>query len=285
MNAIDPHDVLAAIGVGDARAISPVTGGRDTTIWRVRRGEREYALRVFRAEQAAAAAREVAAMRAAGAGGVPVPAVAANGSWNGRPVLLVEWCPGRTLMAEIERRPWRTVALGRALGRQQAAIHRVGAPPELIAAPAWVDRMGLGQPDLRARLASDASALIHLDYHPFNVLTDGRDITAVIDWIDSRAGDPRADLARTYVILRLEPLPDAGPKGLAIELVRRLLAWAWLDGYRAAAGPVGGLRPFMAWAGIHLANNLAARLAKGERGVTAERVVGIRAWADRQLRA
>ncbi|WP_270181234.1 phosphotransferase family protein [Alkalihalobacillus sp. CinArs1] len=41
--------------------------------------------------------------------------------------------------------------------------------------------------------------LCHGDYHLFNLIQSDNDVT-VIDWVDSSAGDPRADVYRTYLL-------------------------------------------------------------------------------------
>lgn len=44
--------------------------------------------------------------------------------------------------------------------------------------------------------------LCHGDFHPFNVLMDEKnDETIIIDWVDASAGDIRADVYRTYLLL------------------------------------------------------------------------------------
>ncbi|WP_424475493.1 aminoglycoside phosphotransferase family protein [Oceanobacillus kimchii] len=44
--------------------------------------------------------------------------------------------------------------------------------------------------------------LCHGDFHPFNVLIDEKkDETIIIDWVDASAGDIRADVYRTYLLL------------------------------------------------------------------------------------
>lgn len=44
--------------------------------------------------------------------------------------------------------------------------------------------------------------LCHGDLHPFNVLIDEKkDETIIIDWVDASAGDIRADVYRTYLLL------------------------------------------------------------------------------------
>ena len=102
----DPIAILATLGVTDATAATPVSGGMDTAIWRVEAGGQTYALRVFRPDQANGCRREAAAMRAAGAAGLPVPILHAEGVWQDRPAMLLGWLPGRTLTAEFFARPW-----------------------------------------------------------------------------------------------------------------------------------------------------------------------------------
>ncbi|HLV34811.1 MAG TPA: hypothetical protein VKY59_06855, partial [Spirillospora sp.] len=64
-SSLDPHAILASLGILDAAGAHPVTGGADTAIWRVSWRDQVYALRVFRPEQTEACEREVQAMSAA----------------------------------------------------------------------------------------------------------------------------------------------------------------------------------------------------------------------------
>src|SRR5262245_66546610 len=107
----------------------------------------------MRSEQAAEARLEVAAMRAAAAAGIAVPRVEAETLWRGRPVMLLSWCPGRTVLAELRRRPGRAWSLSRALGRTQARLNRVEAPAELLeGGERWIGWAGDGESALQARL-------------------------------------------------------------------------------------------------------------------------------------
>lgn len=101
--ALDPLEILRAIGIEDPNSVTPVTGGMDTAIWRVGHRENLYALRVFRPEQAPGIARETAAMIAAAAAGIPVPRLVQQGVWNDRPVLLLGWSPGQTVAHDVAR--------------------------------------------------------------------------------------------------------------------------------------------------------------------------------------
>jgi aminoglycoside phosphotransferase (APT) family kinase protein len=273
MEGPEPADVLRALGAAAPERADRVAGGMDTALWRVEVGGRAFALRLFRAEQAAVAEREVAAMAAAAAGGVPVPRVEARGVWQERPALLLEWCSGRPLFEELARRPRSVWRLGRAFGRAQARLHRVNAPPGL---PSWLEWHGAPGPEVRAALegaAPRSDALLHLDYHPLNVLVDGRRVTAVIDWANARAGDPRADLARTLTILRLSPVPPRFAPVVGVMVA------GWRGGYEAEAGPVGEMAPFYAWAADVMARDLGPRA--GRAGLPEAQLERIRDWGAR----
>ena len=44
-------------------------------------------------------------------------------------------------------------------------------------------------------------SLVHMDYHPLNVMVDGVRVTGVIDWVNTDVGDRHLDAAMTAVIL------------------------------------------------------------------------------------
>jgi aminoglycoside phosphotransferase (APT) family kinase protein len=277
---LDPRVILEALGVTGAAEVSPVSGGAATSIWRVSRGGELYALRVFRAEQAASYRREIAAMRAAQAGGLPVPAIHASGSWRDRPAMLLGWCVGEPLIHTLRRQPGRTWRLGLAFGRMQAAIHAIAPAPSPELPPGeWIAWAGPDEQALEGRLRAvvkHARQLLHLDYHPLNVLTDGHAMTAVLDWTNARVGDPRADVARSYSILAIEP---SWPRWPHVTIFRWVLARAYLRGYERAAGPLGDMAPFYAWAGAVMVRDLAPRAARD--GVSLD---GVRRWTDTWMR-
>ncbi len=270
----------------DATRLVPISGGQDTAVWRVERPGGPCALRFFRPEQRPICDWEVAAMAAAAAGGIPVPTVYAQSLWRDRP-----------LARELAARPWRTWSLGFAFGRLHAAIHALQAPPALQQAPSWLERLGppeagdAADTRLRAALAtlSRRDALLHLDYHPLNVLVNGRQITAVLDWANARAGDPRADLARTYTLLRLAPWPPRHSlRSLAVAAARRLFERAWRHGYHRASGfafDPSQLAPYYAWAGRWLERELMRRLSPSTAGWIEPRdLLRIRRWTAYWLR-
>jgi aminoglycoside phosphotransferase (APT) family kinase protein len=280
---LDPTDILHSLGVvGPARTI-PVVGGADTLIWRVEAAGKVSALRLFRPEQAMMAQREVAAMAVAGSAGLPVPRVYAESVWRGRPVLHMSWMPGRPLRDELRSRPWRARALGGEFGRVQAAAHGISPPGALLAHPtpwiAWANPDDALRDCLRAA-ARGPDVLVHLDFHPMNVLVAGGPVSAVLDWANARIGDPRADLARTASILLFAPLDSGVPRPLG-GLLRRLFIAGWRRGYREVAGPMGGMAPFYAWAGEVMICDLTPRLGRPDLPwLNLQFLERVRQWTD-----
>ncbi len=112
--------------------------------------------------------READIMEHARAHGFPVPGVLEvldN-------ALVLEHLDGETMLAELRRRPWRIRGHARALAELH---HRLHAIP------------------------FEGERLLHLDFHPDNVLLSGRG-PVVIDWTNARAGEPSLDVAMTWVI-------------------------------------------------------------------------------------
>jgi aminoglycoside phosphotransferase (APT) family kinase protein len=270
--------------VQDIASVEQVLIGADTLIWRVEHEGMVSALRVFREEQLGTSRREIAAMRAASVAGIPVPEIRAQTLWHGRPVLLLSWCPGVMLLDAFEQYPWRIWSLSVSFGRMHARLHRAAAGSELShGAHSWIELVG---PDERAlqdqlrRLPLRTDALLHLDYHPLNVLTDGRKITAVLDWANAEVGDPRADIARTVTLLRLYP----GGRGLRLPftiLSRCLVSLGYSFGYRQEAGPVGNLASFYAWNGAFMIRDLLPRLGKPDSELLPKDFDRMRRWTER----
>lgn len=272
---LDPYAILQVLDVHDAVNVTPVQGGTDTAIWRVERAGQIFALRVFQRGQFDDCRLEQEVMQAAQVAGLPVPQVHASGNWQEHPALLLSWLPGRPVFEELRARPWRARRLGTLFGRMHAAIHELPAPDVLRQqSEAWIRWSGSGEQALQKRLRStnyQADALLHLDYHPLNVLTDGKRITAVLDWRNALAGDPRADAARTVSILRLAGF---GRLRLLEVVVRRAFESGWRAGYAQKRRSLGDLSLFYAWAGAVMERDMASKC-------TPEELARIRRWTMR----
>ncbi len=284
--ALDPQAIVASLGIEGASEPTVVTGGSDTSIWRVMWQNQPYALRVFGPGQASRVNTEVAAMQAAAAGGVPVPEIVKQGLWQDRPVLLLSWIRGKTLAQQLMTRPHLGWKIGNAFGQMQAKLHQmpISDTADSIATD-WIEWAG-DEPELKVRLhelKSRRSNLIHMDYHPLNVMVDETSVTGVLDWANAHIGDARADFARTYTILRVEP-SNARKASLPIVTVfRRSLEYAWRSGYLAAGGDLGTPKEFAlfnAWAGATMINDLSPKIGRPGTWLEDRHLNGVRYWRD-----
>lgn len=255
-----PLKILQALGIEGTPAITSAPGGFDTAIWKVEHEGQISALRVFQAGRHEECEREQHAMKTALVAGLPVPEIRKAGVWQDRPVLLISWLKGRTIEDELRRHPWRTWTVGLAFGRAQARLHATPAPTlPGQSADAWIFWQSEEEPALQDRLShlqSSQATLLHLDYHPRNVLTDGKHITGIIDWTNAHAGDPRADVARTASILRVDPLARTS---LFKRLSARVFEQAWRAGYQREHSHLAEMPLFYAWAGTVILHDQARR--------------------------
>lgn len=76
----------------------------------------------------------------------------------------------------------------------------------IMAAPALADPERSRLLDRLAELP-DGDSLCHGDFHPLNIIADGDDL-GIVDWLDASSGPPEADIARTWLLVRLH-MPEA----------------------------------------------------------------------------
>ncbi|CAN5792716.1 hypothetical protein BH20CHL1_BH20CHL1_08470 [soil metagenome] len=270
MSEPDPISILDDLGIHGATSTTPISGGWDTTIWKIEHGTNTYALRLFQPGREKMVRREAETMRSAKAAGIAVPEIHVQGIWQGRAAMVLSWCAGRTLMDEMRARPWAIRRLGFLFGRHQALLHHTPFSPGDVDEFAWITRFSAVDDALRERLLSlnlQQNRLLHLDYHPLNVMVSDRKISGLLDWTNAMPGDPRADVARTWSILRLMPLNPGRPEPVT-EAARRLLAAGWMRGYERTAGPLPDMALFKIWAGLAMLNDLAPKV--GQPGIWLE---------------
>jgi aminoglycoside phosphotransferase (APT) family kinase protein len=199
----------------------------------------------YRADQREALERERAALEAAAEAGAPVPRTKGGVvDLEGRPGLAIERLGAPDMLAMLERKPWRVVAVARTAAAVHRGIHAIVAPRRLPEAKAVLDdllRSPLVPPPLRDEALRaldelpDGDRLLHGDFHPGNLLPRDSEHVA-IDWSAATRGPPDADVARALVLV----LHSALPPGTSVPLVsigRRVLAAAYLRAYDAAPDP------------------------------------------------
>jgi aminoglycoside phosphotransferase (APT) family kinase protein len=192
----------------DVKGLVRIGQGRGAEIFALEDGERVVKLA---REGADLLEREATALRAAHGAGVPVPEVyELVEDRSGRRGLVMGRVLGRDMLTRFAARPWTLFGAGRKLGALHAQLHRIEAPRELPAARAVLEeRIGrstaLSSTQRDRALAvlwqlPDGDRLCHFDFHPANVISDGRTLT-IIDWPGACRGDPLADVAMTAIAL------------------------------------------------------------------------------------
>lgn len=165
-------------------------------------------------------------MRAAAIVVPVVPEVLATGMHDGREVIVMSWCLGRPI-GELIVDGGDPLRLGVIFGRTHAELNDAG--------------------------------ICHLDFQPFNVLSDGQAITGIVDWSNARRADPRLDIARTRVIL------EFAPALLPADVVTTFTS-GWADGYRSVRPMPDDdqLAPFLAEAAARQRADWLERAEAGE---------------------
>lgn len=233
---------------------------------------------------AAAADREARAMDAAASHGVPVPTVITQGVIANRSFLVTTFVEGVLAAEAFVANPATASDLGDAMGETLGRINQVVAPVGLRSRPdAWIVRGGPALAPIHSQLATlpDQDRLLHLDFHLNNVLVRDSWITGVIDWENTMAGPPHADLARSRAILRAVTLGGLVPGTETVAQFERGL----VAGHTRVAGPDPHPALSTAWGLAMTTADLATQVGKPGSWITDSLVEQLAKERDAQIRA
>jgi tRNA A-37 threonylcarbamoyl transferase component Bud32 len=135
---------------------------------------------------------------------------------------------GPTMIEAASAQPWKLKRLGRELAELHQSLHELDAPPWLREAPC-----GTGH------------ALLHMDFHPLNVILS-REGPVVIDWTNASRGDPLVDVAATWVLLASGELNGHRLQAAIVKFGRGILLNAYLKPF-AVSGIDTILREVVEW--------------------------------------
>ena len=170
-------------------------------------------------------AREAEVMELARNAGLPVPHVHSVDD----AVMILDRIEGPTMAAALETRPWQIDHAARTLAELHDRVHQVRPPAGALAA---------------AVVPGDR--LLHLDLHPENVILSPAG-PVIIDWSNAAVGDPRADLAMSWIIMSTSTLDTPWWTRHAAEVIRHGFVRRWLaqvdrTGARSVLRAVGAAR-------------------------------------------
>ncbi|MBO8157923.1 MAG: aminoglycoside phosphotransferase family protein [Bacillaceae bacterium] len=249
-----------------------VRGGEASSVYQVKSPDGEhYALRVLPEKHDRHFRYEQSIMKYVQDKGIPVPRVHQVKKWNQWAVMLMEWLPGNTMLQSLMKFPEKAFQLGMVFGKMQYNLHQI--PPAHIGTQNWLTPETEEERKLfhQVRVKSGPSVILHLDYHPLNVMIDGHNVTGIIDWTNCSIGDRRFDIARTLSILRLE-----GSKLFEDNSVIQAFEEGYIQGYDQMDN-LGDLSLFLAWAGFRMMRDLSGRK-------TADELMTINEWSHSWIR-
>lgn len=144
--------------------------------------------------------------------GFPVPAAKALSPTD----IVMERVTGPTMLTALSRRPWM-------LGRHASTLAGLHDRLHAISAPAWLEAP-----------FGDGDSLLHLDFHPDNViLTESGPI--VIDWPNAARGPAQADVAHTWIVMTCSPPLGSLYRRSVTRAGRSLFVQLFLRQFRRAA--------------------------------------------------
>ncbi|MFV0399943.1 MAG: phosphotransferase [Oscillospiraceae bacterium] len=142
--------------------------------------------------------------------GLPVPKVFGVRERDGGVALEMEYVRGQDVIRSKMDKEERKKALEN-FAALQNDVHKVDAKgqPVLSERLAWkiehAPHLEANTIDILinrlADLDSGQTCLCHGDFHPLNVLDDGKKLW-IINWVDATCGDPLADASRTYLLFK-----------------------------------------------------------------------------------
>jgi aminoglycoside phosphotransferase (APT) family kinase protein len=274
------------LGAGElafAEAPEEIPTGWETYIYRCRvRGrrplprpfDRRLVLRLYASPQGTPRARhEFAVQRALFRAGYPVPEpllVEEDCGLLGGPFVIMEWLPGETLLDHLRGHSMHVLWVAAQLAEQQVRLHRlptedVPAPPgpflerrleELrdLVTTYGLDGLAAGLDWLRARRVAEPASpcVVHLDYHPINVLVRDDRPPGVVDWSEADVGDRHADVATTLLLMYTVPVTVTC---LRERLLAPLARWVLIRNYLRVYGrrlrlDLRTLRYYLAWTAL-----------------------------------
>ncbi len=164
--------------------------------------------------------------------------------------LIIKKIPGQTLIARAMKKPLTVFSASGTMADLHIAMHnthtdKIRSYKELVRTSLDTVIMSFLTGEERAQILArldalpDGDSVLHLDYHPDNIMSDGQNIS-VIDWMTSASGAPAADVAATlYLLNEGEMIPGLSPAVASVlEFLRKSICKSYLKKYKAISGDV-----------------------------------------------
>lgn len=204
---------------------------------------------------------------------------------DGRNGAIYERLSGETMLAVMNRMPWRAKKFAKVLAKSHIDLHKtvdIEAIPVKEKLARDIENAGLLSSVDKKKIMDylktlpDGKSICHFDFHPDNIMvSDGS--CRVIDWMTACVGDPLSDVARTGLLLIYAEPPDGhAPSSIFAGASRRFFFGLYKREYMKRTGSKNA--DIKRWE-IPVA---AARLCEGVPETELKRVyMALRKWMDR----
>lgn len=134
--------------------------------------------------------------------------------------IMYEKAHGMDMFSLLCRKPLSICGMGRQLARIHCEIHKtaiadiVTVKEKLTQEIGWAAELSSNEKDRMIKALNalpDKNSLCHFDFHPGNIIVSDSKYQ-VIDWMTACAGDPAADIARTWLLLKYGQIRNADRK-------------------------------------------------------------------------
>lgn len=162
--------------------------------------------------------------------------------------ILMERIEGKTMIEMLGKKPAIVFQASKIMARLQIQLHhthtdKIRSYKDMVLDALEAAPLRFLTEEERKRAAerigalADGDAILHLDYHPDNIMTAGEDYT-VIDWMTAARGTPAADVAATLFLLNeCEMIPGLSPAVAAVlEFLRKKICNKYYKIYKAETG-------------------------------------------------
>jgi len=162
--------------------------------------------------------------------------------------LLIERISGKTLISNFASHPGSLFGVPGLMARLQIRLHATAT--QTIRCYKDMVRSALDSPPLsflsaeekgkaleKLEALPDGDSILHLDYHPDNIMTFQGE-SSIIDWMTAARGAPAADVAATlYLLTEGEMIPGLNRVVAAIlEGIRKGICRGYLKNYKRISG-------------------------------------------------
>ena len=172
----------------------------------------------------------------------------ADSEGNLRSGIIMKKIPGDTLISRAMKKPATVFQAAQIMADQQLAMHNthtqvIRSYKELVKESMEAPVMGFLTEEERAEILRrlealpDGDSILHLDYHPDNIMSDGAHVS-IIDWMTAASGAPAADVAATLYLLNEGEMIPGLSKAVAsvLEFLRKSICKSYVKKYKAASG-------------------------------------------------